>query len=251
MNSKLGQHFLTSKSIAKEMVDLADSTNCKTVLEIGPGKGILTEYILSKKLNVIAIEKDVKYFDLLGEKFKSEIKTKQLNLVNDDIRNTNLEMDADYIVIANIPYYITSSLIRQLLSTKNKPKKIILLVQKEIAQRITNKTKESILSLSVKYYSDVKLHKIVSARYFSPMPRVDSAILIIENIQQRNREEEELFFYLIKNAFASKRKTLGNNLKSVELNSNLLKLDMLDKTKRAEDIPLSDWVRTIRMSRVY
>jgi 16S rRNA (adenine1518-N6/adenine1519-N6)-dimethyltransferase len=157
------------------------------VIEIGPGKGALTEKLLERAGKVIAIEKDCELVKFLQEKFKKEIENGKLELIEGDIlklRITNYEL-RKYKLIANIPYNITGAIIKKFLTEENQPEKMVLLVQKEVAERIVARDgKESILSLSVKAYGEPKYIMKVSKRFFSPEPKVDSAIIAINNISR-------------------------------------------------------------------
>ncbi len=254
----LGQNFLKSKEALRLIQDAAKLTGSDVVLEIGPGKGALTEVLLAQAGKVIAVEKDEELIPILQEKFKVEIEQKKLELISGDI----LEIDLDsllsqysytYKLAANIPYYITGVLLRKFLTEMHQPSRMVLLVQKEVAERIVARDeKESILSLSVKAYGKPKYIKTVKAKYFSPEPNVDSAILLIENISKDFFTDisEEKFFTLIKEGFAHKRKMLMGNIKELFPNQNLLelfeKLNISPKA-RAEDVPLEKWKELTRV----
>ena len=156
-------------------------------------------------------------------------------------------MTVDYKIVANIPYYITGQIIKKFLTAKNKPVSMTLMLQKEVAERIVAKhNKESILSLSVKLFGEPKYVKTVKKSRFSPSPKVDSAILLIENIKKspfENRSEEALFFEIIKKAFNSKRKKIRTTLKPYELQ---LKRARVNVNKRPEDLKIEEWVSFIK-----
>ncbi len=245
----LGQNFLKSKSALSAIVDAGDISADDIILEIGPGKGALTKELLGSSGQVLAVEKDRELVELLEEKFKKEIEDKKLILIKGDILefqpNTyNLETRT-YKVIANIPYNITGAILKKFLSAETKPERMVLLVQKEVADRIVARDgKESILSLSVKAYGDVKKIIKVPKTSFSPAPKVDSAVIAIENISMKNFNgangvSEERFFELVRSGFAHKRKVLAKNLENSGLPAETLK--NLGK-KRAEDLALGDWL---------
>ncbi|PIR85086.1 ribosomal RNA small subunit methyltransferase A [Candidatus Kaiserbacteria bacterium CG10_big_fil_rev_8_21_14_0_10_45_20] len=251
----LGQHLLTSTAIAKSVAEAGGAANKKNILEIGPGKGILTKQLLDLGANVTAIEKDSGMVEVLQKMFEAEIKNGQLVLIEGDARtvlaSSEFEIRAPYSVAANIPYYITGELLKLFLSSNPKPEIIALLVQKEVAERIARSKKESILSLSVKAYGDPKYVKTVKAGSFNPPPSVDSAILAISNISSKNlknAKEEGRFFKVIKAGFAQKRKTLLGNLsgfgKKEDLKEVFEKLK-LPEMVRAEDVPLEKWFRLV------
>jgi 16S rRNA (adenine1518-N6/adenine1519-N6)-dimethyltransferase len=238
----LGQHLLTNPTVAQKVALAAGVTVGTNVLEIGPGKGMLTKELLALGALVTAVEKDPAMVAVLKEVFAKEIKSKQLILIEGDARELTADKlfpVGEYVVAANIPYYITGELIRDFLTAHNQPTSIALLVQKEVAERIARSKKESILSLSVKIFGNPKYVQTVKRGNFNPPPNVDSAILAITHISRERLEtvSEENFFKVVKAGFAQKRKTLAGNLKKVFGTS----LGVADKI-RAEDVPLSEWV---------
>jgi 16S rRNA (adenine1518-N6/adenine1519-N6)-dimethyltransferase len=257
----MGQNFLKSKEALFMMCEAGNVTKNDIVVEIGPGKGALTEKLLERAKKVIAIEKDRDLIDILNEKFTNEIKNGKFILLNEDILNfepkkINL-VDGEYKIIANIPYNITGSIIRRFLSDVIRPNTMTLLVQKEVAERIVARdNKESILSISVKAYGTPKYIMKVHKRFFSPSPKVDSAIISINNISNKffaNKTEEDSFFKIIKAGFAHKRKVLRKNLEDVETKEEdkiLIKSnidEIFEKLKinskaRAEDVIFDKWI---------
>ncbi|MDO8572814.1 MAG: rRNA adenine dimethyltransferase family protein [bacterium] len=279
----LGQNFLTSRGVARDIVAAAQIAPDDVVLEIGPGKGFLTEGLLQKAGKVIAVEKDVRMISYLKDKFAQEIRNGKLELVHGDILTlnpTNYKLKTNtYKLVANIPYYITGEILRTFLSGDLQPQRMVLMVQKEVADRIVarprhsgardgkpfdpvrlgsfDKTqdkspqaaqgKESILSMSVKAYGTPRYIQKVPARYFSPEPNVDSAVLLIENISKNNfagEQDENAFFELMKRGFAHKRKMLWGNLKNFyepkKLGEGFEKCDIAS-TVRAENLSLNQW----------
>ncbi|MFM2357428.1 MAG: dimethyladenosine transferase, rRNA (adenine1518-N6/adenine1519-N6)-dimethyltransferase, partial [Candidatus Parcubacteria bacterium] len=177
----LGQNFLRSKKALQAIVEAGHITEQDTVLEIGPGEGVLTEKLLEKAGQVVIIEKDHRLIPLLQEKFSKEITSGKLKLIPGDVLDITIEeyipTATAYKLIANIPYYITGEILRTFLEKQKQPEKIVLLVQKEVADRIMARDKkESILSLSVKIYGDPKREMVVNRESFKPVPNVDSAI---------------------------------------------------------------------------
>lgn len=248
----LGQNFLNSKNVANDIVRAARLTPSDTILEIGPGKGFLTAELLASGAQVIAVEKDERMMPLLQETFSEAIQQKKLVLIYGDIvkllDEKTLPVPTQYKLVANIPYYLTGYLLRAFLEAIKKPTLMVLMVQKEVATRIVARDKkESILSLSVKAYGEPHLVKKVPARYFTPAPNVDSAILSIENISDNNfvnKKEEDRFFEIIKAGFAHKRKILAGNLKELfhERTQALLKEVQIKENARAEDVSLKQWL---------
>jgi 16S rRNA (adenine1518-N6/adenine1519-N6)-dimethyltransferase len=244
----LGQNFLKSTKALSDIVIAGAISLDDIILEIGPGKGALTEKLLEKAGKVVAIEKDPELISLLSEKFAKEIGNKKLEIIEHDILDFNFKAEK-YKIIANIPYYITGAIIRKFLESDNQPERMVLLVQKEVAKRIVAQDKkESILSISVKAYGKPVYVDTVKKRYFSPEPKVDSAILLIENISKRlfseNNISEKNFFELIKSGFAHKRKVLSSNLKSLlgGRTPKCLETCEIKEKVRAEDLELKDWI---------
>jgi len=260
----LGQNFLKSKAALRAMVTAAkisdgdeNPTDQKsTVLEIGPGKGALTEALLEQGANVIAIEKDDRLISLLQEKFAANIGSSQLKIIHDDALVFDpSSIGRTYKIVANIPYYITGQFFKHYLTDVNQPQSIVVMVQKEVAHRVVARDgKESLLSLSVKCYGTPKYVLTVQKKYFSPMPNVDSAVISIENISRAffndisngtsNSLSEEQFFKLIKAGFAHKRKVLISNLETIapreRLQTIFADLKISEKI-RAEDLQIGDW----------
>ncbi len=244
----LGQHFLKAPAIAAAMVETAEVKKGETVVEVGPGTGILTHALLSAGAQVIAIEKDTRMIPELNSRFAETIKKKQLTIIEGDALELAPPRDS-YKIIANIPYYITGSLIRVFLTTKNQPTSVTLLVQKEVAERIAREKKESILSLSVKAYGSPSYIKTVKAGSFSPPPKVDSAILHIADVSRtnfKNKKHEERFFEIVKTGFGQKRKTLSGNVTKLSEKEKVTRVFAelnISTNARAEDIPLATWLR--------
>ncbi len=247
----LGQNWLISQSTIDTIVATGELGDTDTVLEIGPGQGALTKKLLATGATVIAIEKDRELIPVLTEKFAPEIKNKKLIIIEQDV----LEFDpkiikSEYKLIANIPYYLTGQIIRKFLSSKNSPTKAVLLVQKEVAERIVAKdpstplrAKESLLSIAVKIFGGPKYIKKVPAGAFRPIPKVDSAILLIDNINQNKLKSagvsEEKFFDILHRGFAQKRKLLASNLK---IPASILTDCEVGEKARAENLTVENWL---------
>jgi 16S rRNA (adenine1518-N6/adenine1519-N6)-dimethyltransferase len=259
----LGQNFLKSEVALKKIVEAGEIKPGNIILEIGPGKGVLTSKLLGSRCKVLAIEKDKELFEFLKIKFEKEIQEGQLDLIPGDILEFQasaygLEPSA-YKIIANIPYNITGAILKKFLTEECQPEAMVLMVQHEVAQRIIGKAvpasakiptgrKESVLSISVKAYGEPKMIAKVDKRYFSPAPKVKSAIISIKNISRekfkgkRGEDQiiEEKFWKIVKAGFAHKRKKLSGNLKGIIPEEKLA--DPRFKDKRAEDLSLSDWM---------
>lgn len=240
----LGQHFLHSPTALQQILKAGDLKQNETVLEIGPGRGALTQTLLTQAGKVLAIEKDRELIDYLHERFANELKEKKLSLIEGDVLESDpgTLLQRPYKLIANIPYYITGAIIRHFLSARAQPTLMVLLIQKEVAERIVAADgKESLLSLSVKVFGEPSVVGYVPAGAFSPPPSVDSAILKVSNISRERLQgvNESVFFELLHKGFGSKRKMLKGNLKiSVE---TLISCGIPEKA-RAEDVTLKQWL---------
>ena len=246
----LGQNFLKktkSQEIIKEIIKAANLQKQDTILEIGPGFGILTKKLAQKAKKVIAVEKDERLTCHLKEVFKN---ISNLQIVSGDVlkfklKNHNLK-SKNYKIVGNIPYSITSPLIRKFLSAKIKPKLMILMVQKEVGERILGKNKESFLSNFVKFYGKPEILKNVSRETFWPKPKVDGAILKIDDIQKKYKNiDEKKFFEFLHLGFSQPRKQIKNNLNKIfqEKTDKVLKKCKIDPQKRPEDLKLDDWIK--------
>lgn len=248
----LGQNFLTSDVVPNWMCDAGKIQPMDIVLEIGPGTGMLTKILLARGAKVIAIEADHRAIESLDSTFTKEIEAKQLQIHHGDIRDLmpsalNLK-DQSFKVVANIPYYLSGFLLRSLLESEIQPSSITFLIQKEVAERIARDKKESLLSLSVKVFGNPSYIKTVSKGHFNPMPKIDSAIISIYNINRDNFKHLEMntFFEIIHLGLGNKRKQLLSNLsrshKREELENIFTKLEIPLKV-RGEDVKLDTWLK--------
>ncbi|NTU70027.1 ribosomal RNA small subunit methyltransferase A [bacterium] len=244
-SEKLGQHLLIDKNVLNKIIDVAKIKKTDIILEIGPGTGNLTSYLLEKAKKVIAVEKDrdaVKYLKVF-------ILDKNLLVLEDDILKFNIEKEIKgrYKVVANIPYYLTGNLIRTLLERKNKPISIIILVQKEVALRIISQPPNAnILSNSVQLYGKPEIIQEVSRKAFSPRPRVESAILEIKDIKTPKDIIEKKFFQIVKVAFSSPRKKMISNISSgLGINKEIVKKAVLSlgfsEGARSQELTVNNW----------
>lgn len=247
-SKSLGQNFLVDDLLLQEIVSQAGISNNDTVLEIGPGLGSLTRHLALVAGNVVAIELDRKLFPALESILApfSNIQLIQGDILEFEI--SKLIPQNGYLVVANIPYYITSAVIRHLLESSSRPGRIILTVQKEIADRICASRKLSLLAVSVQVYGIPSRIMQIPADSFYPVPNVDSSVIQIE-IDPSSRVEKgrmDVFFKLAKAGFGQKRKTLRNSisagmhLKSEEVES-LLQSAGIDPQRRAETLSISEW----------
>jgi 16S rRNA (adenine1518-N6/adenine1519-N6)-dimethyltransferase len=257
----LGQHFLTSVSALQKIIEASNITSGEVVLEVGPGRGVLTEKLLQAGAKVIAVEKDDELIPVLEEQFASHIKTGRLRLVHGDI----LELPASELVtghipfkiVANIPYYITGHFLRLFLSGNTQPTSMTLLIQKEVALRIIGKEKlsdrpdtsikNSVLSISIQAYGTPEYVATVPRGAFSPAPKIDSAIIHIKNISKDNFENimEDFFFKIVSTGFAQKRKKLFGNLKKItskEIRKRAFSTCGISIDVRAEELTINNWL---------
>ena len=250
----LGQNFLTSDFVPKKMCDAANIKSNDVVLEIGPGSGALTREIMLRGAKVIAVEADLRAIGLLQEDFAEKIACGKLIVHHQDAREISPEKlglkAGEFKVVANIPYYLSGLLFRKILDNNTRPEILVFLIQKEVAERIARDKKESLLSLSIKFFGNPTYICTVKRGHFTPPPKVESAIVAVSNIRQdKSTPADTLFFSLIHLGFAQKRKQLLGNLSAVYQRENLLlvfnKLDIAINI-RAEDIKLTTWLKLSR-----
>jgi 16S rRNA (adenine1518-N6/adenine1519-N6)-dimethyltransferase len=259
----LGQHFLRSTRALSDIITAGRLAPNEHVLEIGPGEGVLTKALLDRGAFVHAIEKDRSLIPILQETFAPEIAAKKFFLTEADILALTPEelgfTKNAYKLIANIPYYITGAIIEKFLTEKNHPSCMVLLIQKEVAERIVARDgKHSILSIAVHIFGTPHIVAKVPRGAFVPPPNVDSAIIAIENISHEYfttwKQEESLaiksFFDVIHAGFAHKRKFLARNLEEVaqatKIGDAFTSLGLASNT-RAEDVSISEWKELARL----
>jgi len=250
----LGQNYLQDSASLQKIVSAAGVGSADAILEIGPGLGSLTRYLALSAHSVTAVELDRKLFPVLESVLAPY---KNVRLVQGDILKLNpaeLMGAPGYIVVANIPYYITSAVIRHLLEAELRPSRMVLTVQKEVAERIcADPGRMSLLALSVQVYGKPVLVTTILAEAFYPQPKVDSAVMSIELYAQPIIPPDRLdnFFTLIKAGFSQKRKTLRNALSGglrippVESEA-LLSTAGIDPQRRAETLSLEEWGNLIK-----
>ena len=242
-NRHMGQCFLIDKNIIDKITENI-STN-DIILEIGAGLGNLTEEIAKKAKRLIAIEKDQNLFKILQERLK---RYENIEFVNEDALKYHIKEEY-YKIAANIPYYLTSHLIKVFLESKNPPDKMTLVMQREVARRITAKPpKMNLLAVSVQFYSDPKILFHISKTCFWPEPNVDSSLISISNIRKRKDIDSKKFFQIIKAGFSSPRKQLLNNLSSGLLKDKIeikkiLNQSGFDEKIRAERLSVEGWIK--------
>ncbi len=259
-NKFMGQNFLVDKSILEKIVGAAQVAKWDNILEIGPGLGTLTNALLEKCANVIAIEKDKDLILVLEDNLKGY---KNVAIINDDFLKLDFERlvsafrekgKTDYKIVSNLPYYITSPVIRKILSSNSLPREIVFLIQREVAKRICAKPGQmSFISAFVQFYGRPEITEIVKPQSFWPKPKVDSAILKIIPRKETgiSGNEEGKLWRLVKIGFSSRRKTLANNLSAgLHLPKGKI-VKMLEKSGfsekiRAQELDAGDWIKLLR-----
>jgi len=241
---QLGQHWLHDITVLESMA--ANVAPGDVVLEVGPGTGTLTSVLLQKGAKVVAVEMDKSLGIVLGDKFKNaDFKLHFGSILEFDLT----KLPQGYKVIANIPYYLTSNLVRVLSESANPPVYAALLVQKEVAQRVSAPPGQmSLLSVSAQYYWDVTVGMEVPARLFTPPPKVDSQILILskKHTPAFKGVDDKLFFRVVKAGFGERRKTISNSLSgglriTKDQAKQILGTAGIDPVKRAQTLSLADW----------
>jgi len=250
-DKRLGQNFLQDPYILQKIAELAQIRPTDTVLEIGPGLGSLTRYLAATAEKVISIELDLRLFPPLEAVIKPYTNIK---LVHGDILKIDpaeIISQPGYLVVANIPYYITSAVIRHLLESNPKPRRIVLTIQKEVAERIcAGPGHMSLLALSVQVYGQPRVVAHIPSGAFFPAPKVDSSVLVVDVAQVTAipAQHLEIFFQLIKAGFSQKRKTLRNSLSAgMRMSANeteeMLRRTKIDPMRRAETLSIDEWGR--------
>lgn len=283
----LGQNFLINEEALAKIIGAADLKKSDVVLEVGPGTGILTKELAKNAGSVIALEKDRRMIAILKEILRDHSNVKiiegdilKINIAeilqnSDSLHNIAREkitlnpplqkeeitktpsfkrgindISGAYKIIANIPYYLTSPLIRLFLENEPRPQEMVILIQKEVAERIANKGGDtSVLSILVQFYGAPEIVSIVKRESFWPIPDVDSAIIKISDIKKPEEYDEETtkkFFRLVKIGFSGRRKTLANNLSAGlkieknEITSIIVSLG-LPSAIRAQELTIEQW----------
>ncbi len=256
----LGQNFLTSDVVPKWLCDAASLQPGEIVLEIGPGTGRLTTELLQRGVIIHAVEADIRAIDLLRETFAEAIERQQLFLHHGDAREIHPAIlglqDHHFTVVANIPYYLSGFLLRQLLGGEIQPKTLVFLMQKELVERIARAKKESLLSLSIKAFGTPAYIKTVTRGHFFPKPNVDSAILAITDINRYHFStfSPDFFFHLLHLGLGKKRKQLVTNL-STDFNRQAIEQVFAElgftPAVRGEDLKLHEWLNlTERLNKI-
>lgn len=251
LKKALGQNFLVNEESLQTILDAADIQPNEAVLEIGPGSGVLTRELLKLTPNVTAVEKDTTL-----KKIHQGLPV----IYGDGLQFNPDQIKGPYKLVANIPYYITSPLINHYLKDQfmrkdgkaHPPTIIILLIQKEVAEKITHPTKNSYLSLNIKNFGSAQIIAEVPRKHFMPAPKVDSAIIRIDVKPNPLLQDIDLkkYFSIIGQGFSTPRKKLSNNLKGAMKMVGLTKEELTQKSGvdlnlRPEDIQIEDWIKLV------
>lgn len=248
---RFGQNFLTDKNILNKIVRAAEVSPSNTVLEIGPGLGHLTRALAETNAHIVAVEVDR---DLIANLRTEFSEMRNVHLLEGDILKQAPEAwlaqgnaSTPYIVVANIPYYITSAILRYLLEAQTPPERIVVMVQRQVAQQITAKPPHAnLLGVSVQYYGVPQIVGNVAAGAFYPRPQVDSAVVRIDVTSAPSEKDSARFFRIVRAGFGAKRKqlhnalTLGLNLSGEEVGKMLAQAH-INPTRRAETLTLAEW----------
>jgi len=272
-SKRLGQNFLVDKGAVKKIIEAADLGPEDVILEVGPGLGVLTQELAIRVKKVIGIEKDPKMCEILKELLECW-NVRNVEIIEGDILKLNTKYkipNTKYKVVANLPFYLAAPVIRQFLEVENPAKEMVLVVQKEVGQRICAKPpgskrinpllrpslplgQMSILAVSVQVYSEPKIISYISKKSFWPQPKVDSAIIKITPIAKPNLAID-LFFKVVKAGFSQPRKQLINNLsKKLDLGKekiqNWLLKNNIQPTQRAETLSVEDWINLAKTIKI-
>ncbi len=246
-SKRLGQNFLVDENILRKIVKTAEIKKEDEILEIGAGIGNLTKKLAKRAKKVFAIEKDKRMIEILKKELKE---FDNVEIIEGDIRELLKPLSEklrDYKIVANIPYYLTSRLLRKIFELEKKPKLIVLMVQKEVAQRIiAQPPKMNLLAISVQFFAKPKIVHYVSKNCFFPKPKVDSAIIKILP-QKPLLREKDLFFKIVKAGFLHPRKKILKNFeKGLKLKKEKVRFWLescnIEEERRAESLSIKDWI---------
>ena len=250
----LGQNFLVNKGAVKMVINAADIKPDEVILEVGPGLGALTKELAKKAKKVIAVEKDRKMVKILKETLKG---FENIEIVRGDILKLKLQIPKPYKIVANLPFHLTAPVIRKFLESANTPEEMILVVQKEVGQRICARVPDmNLLAISVQVYAEAEIANYVSKKSFWPQPKVDAAIIKIQIPKSKFQNiNKNLFFKIVKAGFSQPRKQLINNLsQGLKLNrvkiEGWLKKNGIQSAQRAETLTLKDWINLTKTSKI-
>jgi 16S rRNA (adenine1518-N6/adenine1519-N6)-dimethyltransferase len=237
---KLGQHFLTDDGIAKSIVDALNGFDYSTIVEIGPGMGVLTKFLTHRNEKLILVEIDVESVEYLQKYANQGVKILQADFLRLDLSNEILD---SFAVIGNFPYNISSQILFKVLENKSQIPKLVGMFQKEVAERVCAKPNSKtygILSVLIQYFYETEYLFTVDENVFHPPPKVKSGVIRLTRKKEINQIDEKLFFQVVKTAFNQRRKKLRNAIKVFGLENIDPRIDALLE-KRAEQLGLDDF----------
>ncbi|MBC7746958.1 ribosomal RNA small subunit methyltransferase A [Pedobacter sp.] len=250
-NKSLGQHWLKDRFILEDIADCAELNETDTVLEIGPGLGTLTSVLLRRAGHVVAVEFD----EELAEKLPAQFPGTSLEVVRQDILAFDLSvLPKNYKVVANVPYYITSKIVQLLSESKNPPSLTVMLVQKEVAQRLAaTPGSMSIMSVAAQVYAEATLGPVVLAEHFIPPPQVNSQVVVLKRreIPLYGDTNEKEFFRIVKAGYSERRKKLRSSLagglgvEKTVIDAALVACQLAPDV-RAQELSIDNWVSLVR-----
>lgn len=263
-NKRFGQNFLIDDYVLEEITEVSEIKNNDLIIEIGPGLGNLTEYLIDKAGYLLLIEIDNNMIDILNDRFKNKsnytiinedvLKVNLKNIIESIEKNNNIKYD-NIKVVANLPYYITTPIIFKLLEDDNGIDDIVVMVQKEVAERMVAKYKTKdygILTLMVQYLSEASIEIIVPNSSFIPAPDVTSAVIKLNKVKRYKTSNEKLLFKLVHAAFAQRRKKMINSLESSNFNNmdkksleSLFTSLEINTNCRGEELLLEDYIKIV------
>lgn len=243
----LGQNFLINKSVLPTIINASQIKPGDIIIEVGPGFGILTKVLLDADAKVFAIEKD---FDLIADLTKKFGNNKNLKIVHQDALFFDASHFKKYKVVSNLPFNIASPLIRKFLESSTPPELMVVMVQKEVAEKIVAKpgnSERGVLTLAVEFYGSSEIIATVSKNSFRPQPKIDASIIRIVP-KKKSDINQKLFFRIVKAGFSAKRQQIHNSLSATlrlpkDEVEEWLKKSSIDPQKRAEDLSLEDWLK--------
>lgn len=265
-NKSLGQNFLVNDEVIDKIIDEANISKDDLIIEIGPGLGVLTKRLLEKCNNVIAVELDTRMIKILQDRFSINIQNSELEIINEDILKVDLnklindKKENNKIlnvkVVANLPYYISTPIIMKLLGDRLNINEIIVMVQKEVAERLTAKTGTRLsgaITYAVDYYSEATSIIKVPKESFIPSPKVESEVIKLEvrKSPKITVKDEKMLFDIIQKSFSQRRKTLANALVNYNIAKNKDELEKMFKTLeidsnvRGENLTLEEFGKIV------
>lgn len=262
MNTDLGQHFLIDDGILQKILEAADILPTDDIVEIGPGIGVLTAELLTRAGHVTAIEFDARLIPLLRKYVEENQKTKtpsaslrasknELTIINDNALHVSFPT-TPYKIVANIPYHITSPLLRHaFLEGTRSPDSLTLLIQREVAEKIADTTDGSMLSVIVQLFGAPRIVCHVAPSAFLPPPKVDSSVIHIVSHREPLAEPAIIdeVFTLAKHAFGQKRKMLRNTVSQLPRGDEILKAADIDPTRRPQTLTIPEWISLAKARR--